>query len=214
MSEKTGAFDALLADIQAASASNDQLAKAMPVDGGTDADDANIAAAAGEGDGDADDKGGKPDGDADDKPMAKSLKVTLEDGSEVEAIDGSELIKSLSDRMDASEASIKAVLEGAMGVIKQQGDLIKSLTDKVGALAGQGKGRKAVVSVVEKPAGAAETLAKSHEQDGLTGEQFLAKALEASKVGRITARDVSIAEAAINMGVQPPEAIVRAVIAQ
>ena len=94
-------FNELLAELET-------LAKAQPADG-----DQKIAAAAAEGGAgapdDEDDEGeadpaagnGEPDGD-EGKPMAKSFRVTMPDGTEQEAVDGTALVKSLGDRLDAT----------------------------------------------------------------------------------------------------------------
>lgn len=209
-----GAFDALLEDIGGVSAAHDELAKALPVaaeegdedgkdgkdkDGkDTSEDDAKIAAAAKEGEGDA---------------LGKSFTFKDADGVEREAIDGTDLLKSLLGRVDAGEAKTAEVLTAAMGVIKQQGAMLKSLSETVGALAGQGRGRKAVVSIVEKPAGAAEALAKSHASEGgVSGEEFMAKALACQAAGKLSGRDVATAESYINMNQAPPAAIVSIVL--
>jgi hypothetical protein len=213
-------FDKLLADLQSVTDSQETLAKALPQDDGKD-DDKAIQAAAGEGeggaaagDGDADDKGGAADGDADDKPMAKSFKVKLADGTEVEAEDGTEMIKSLTARLDASEGTMTKALESCIGLIKGQQDMIKSLGDQVTKLRGEGRGRKAIVSINDKPDNVAAGNAdlKKSEQ-GVTPEVFMAKALDAMSAGKLTGMDVSLAEACLNRGEQVPASIVSRVLA-
>lgn len=205
-------FDGLLADLAgvtdmakslpAADAAADDADKEKPEGEGADADDDQIAAAAAEGE---------------DKPeMAKSFKVTMDDGTEQDAIDGTELIKALMTRVETGEVSTKQVLTETVGAVVGLGAMVKSLQDQVAALAGSGLRRKAVISVVEKPATAAETLAKSlaaEEGEGLSGDDFMAKALSAQASGKITGHMVAIAEGYINNGQQPPAEIVRAVLA-
>lgn len=210
-------FDKLMAELAKAESDQETLSKALPAaEEGMDDDKVQDAAAEGAdkaaGDGDADNKGGKPDGDADDKKtMAKSFEVVLADGTKVQAEDGTELIKSLTDRLEKAEGVMVKAMEGALGLIKSQGEMIKSLGDQFQKLRGEGRGRKAVVTVSEKKD--ATTLAKSESQaDGLTGEQFLAKALTAQKAGRITAADVAIAEGHLNRGMQPPAELVQRVL--
>ncbi len=196
-------FEKLMAELSSLSADQETMAKALPADDGKDEE--KIQAAAGEGgsDGDADAEG--------DNPMAKSFKFTLEDGTEVEAQDGSELVKSLQDRIVANETTMAKALESAVGLIKGQASMIKSLSDSVKKLGGEGRGRKAVVSVVEKPAPGASTLAKS-DPAGVSHEVFFAKAMAAQKEGRLSGMDIAMAESCLNRGEVIPQSIVARVM--
>lgn len=197
-------FDKLLADLNGIAAEQVDMTKALPADDGKD--DGKIQAAAedggglegngaGDGDDDEDDKGGEP--------MGKSLgTVTLADGTQAEAVDGTELVKSLMAQVEdikvgaeATETKMAKALDGAIGLIKTQGEMIKSLTETVKKVSGEGRGRKTVLSVVEKPA-AGEDLSKSQSQ-GMTGEEFFAKAnaaFDARKISgvELTAIDVAL----------------------
>lgn len=222
-------FEKLLSDLDELQ----KLQKSAPADDQLDAeaegvsdaaDDADIAAAAADGaeagehtEPDADDFGGEPDGDVDDEPLGKSFRFTLEDGQEVEAVDGTELVKSLMARFDAfgstvaqKEEAMTKALGAAVDLIKSQGEAIATLQTEVKRLASEGRGRKAVVSVAEKPA--AGTMMKS-EPAGISGEEFMAKALSAQKVGRITALEVSKAEGYLLKGLAVPADIVNRVLA-
>lgn len=208
-------FEKLMAELNILSTDQETMAKALPVDDGKDEE--KIQAAAGEGgsDGDADNMGGKPDGDADDededKPMAKSFKFTLEDGTEVDAQDGTELVKSLQDRIAATEVTMAKALGSAVELIKGQSLMIKSLSESVKKLGGEGRGRKAVVSVVEKPAPGAAPMAKS-EPAGMSHELFFAKAMTAQKEGRLSGMDIAMAESCLNRGETIPAGIVARVM--
>ncbi len=201
-------FDELLGELET-------LAKAQPADDG----DEKIVAAAAEGGGQG---AGEPDGDEDEEglegegkggaPMAKSFKVTLADGTEMDAQDGTALVKSLQDRIEASEDVLGKALSQAVSLIKSQGEQIAALAGKVKALGGEGKGRKALVSIADKP-GAGTSLAKSDGgEGGLSPEEFMMKALDAQKAGRITGADVSIAEAHLNRGQPVPANIIAGVL--
>lgn len=186
------------------------LAKAMPAPESEPDGDEKIADAAADGAGDADPKLGE-----DGKPMTKSLRVTLADGTEVDAEDGTELVKSLIGRLDETEDVMAKALGAAVDLIKKQGEqiaatnsLVKSLRADVTKLSTQPAGRKTVLTVHEKPAGA--ELAKSQPQ-GDTPEEFMTKALAAQKDGRLTGLDVSVAEASLNRGAEVPSHIVNAV---
>jgi len=204
MSGETNQFDELLGELQT-------LAKAQEGDG-------KIVAASGEAGGDEDDLDAdgnpiaKPGGD--EAPMGKSFRVKLADGTEVEAQDGTELVKALQDRVEATEGSMAKALHAAVGLIKSQGEQLKALHAKVAAIGGEGRGRKSTLTVAEKPAAGEAALAKSQAgEGGLTGSEFLAKAHDGMNAGRITARELMDAEAHINRNLPPPEAIVRKVLA-
>lgn len=195
-------FDELLGELET-------LAKAQPAE---DGDDKIVAAAAeggGQVDGDENGEGGESMGD---DPMAKSFEVTLADGTKVQAQDGTALVKALQDRIDSTETVMAKALESAIGLIKSQGAQIEALSGKVKALSNEGKGRKAVLTVTPKPAAGGETMAKS-QPEGITPEEFMAKALDAQKLGRLTGLEVSVAEAHLNRGQQVPVEIIRKVAA-
>lgn len=204
------------------------MAKAMPGDDA--ADDDKIAAAAAnanpdaDGDGDNDVTGEhiEPDGDEGagaeggdgdgDETMGKSFALKLDDGTELEAIDGTELVKSLMARVESNEGTVMKALGTAVDLLGKQGNMIKSLQDEVKKLAGEGRGRKTVVSVSEKPVAGA-TMAKSQgAADGLSANEFMAKALAAQASGRLTGLDVARAESALNKGLPVPQDVVNRVI--
>lgn len=196
------------------------MAKAMPGDDA--ADDEKIAAAAAEGNPDADGDGendvtgehAEPDGDEgeDGETMGKSFSLKLEDGTELDAIDGTELVKSLMGRVEKNEEAVMKSLGLAIDLLGKQGDMIKSLQAEVKKLAGEGRGRKAVVSVSEKPA-AGTTMAKSQGADeGMSANEFMAKALSAQAAGRLTGLDVARAESALNKGLPVPQDVVNRVV--
>lgn len=209
-------YEKLLSEIADLAIEQESMTKALPADDGKDEEKIQAAAAEGGLDGDADDKGGAGDGDADDqgadgKPMAKSFKLTLEDGTEIEAQDGAEMVKSLQARIDQNEEQMAKALGSAVELIKGQAAMLKSLTEKVQKLSGEGRGRKTVVSVVEKPEPGASTMAKS-EPAGMNAEQFFAKALSAQKEGRITGTEIAVAEACLNRGEAIPPNIIQRVV--
>lgn len=185
--------------------------------GNGEAGEGGEAGGAAGGDGDADDKGGAGDGDADDKgeeALGKSFSATTEDGETKEFIDGTELVKSLMSRIETNESESVAVM-GQLGdliksqsqMLQSQGQLIKSLQEQVSSLGSEGRGRKATVSLVQKPS--QEQMAKSQAgNEEMTGPQFLAKCLQAQAAGRLTGMDVSRAQIALNQGVNVPADIV------
>lgn len=213
----SGNFEALLAELNT---EVESMAKALPAaddmppgdedegDVDTAATDKKVMAAAG--DGDADDEGGEPDGDADDegKPMmGKSMTVEI-DGKQVEAVDGTELVKSLMGQVEqlggkltASEDKLAKALTDTLGVVKSQGAVIKSLQDTVAKLATAGRGRKSAV-VVHEPG---VDLTKSQTAGSqLSGNEIMAKALSAQTAGRLTGIDVARVEGHLNQGMAVP----------
>lgn len=180
------------------------LAKAMPAG---DEDDAKIKAAAGdnaegEPDGDEDGKDKDKDGDGEDEgmPMGKSFSATI-DGKEVEAIDGTELVKALIGKIDANETDMaKALgvtvdlLKSTSATVKAQAESIALLKSQVAELGNQGVGRKTTLSINDKPVAGVTDMAKS---DGLTAESLMAKANAAAEQGKITWREAALVDGAL-----------------
>jgi len=216
-------FEKLLADLGSAQAETDTLAKSLPAEDGKD--DKKIQAAAADGGaggdgegGDADKDGGNADGDkdGDGKPLAKSFKVTLADGTEVDAEDGTALVKSLSERLDATEGMFAKVMGQAVDLIKSQGAIIKSQGDQIAKLAGEGRGRKTMVSITEKaPAGGEKTLAKSDGGSGsISQEEFMLKANAAFDAKRITGKDLTVIDVCLRERHAVDPALISKVLAQ
>ena len=203
-------FAELLAQLQAEQEQYEAMAKSVPAEGGKD-DDAIQAAAAEAGDTDADDN---PEDD-DDAPVAKS--VLADDGQEY--IDATEMLKSLEARVAEHDDVLAKAMSGTLDVVKSlkatveaQGDLIKSMQAKMDKMAGGGAGRKAVLSVVEKPA-AGETLAKSQQEEGLTPAQVMAKANAAFDAKRISGQELVALDVALRSGALPDQAILAKALA-
>lgn len=204
------------------------MAKAMPGDEGADDDKIQAAAAAAnpdaDGDGENDVTGddlnpeglgdeGEGEGDGDDEEtMGKSFALKLEDGTELEAIDGTELVKSLMARVESNEGTVMKALGTAVDLLGKQGNMIKSLQDEVKKLAGEGRGRKTVVSVSEKPVAGANMAKSQGAAEGLSANEFMAKALAAQASGRLTGLDVARAESALNKGLPVPQDVVNRVV--
>lgn len=216
----------------------DALTKAMPLDGedkgeegegdgdgvspnsdiDSEQDDERIQAAAGEGDGDGAADGGEGAGDNDEDMLGKAMEVTLDNGEKVQALDGTELVKSLIQQTKAQEQElIEAataltqtvnMVKSFQQVIAKQDALIKSLQESVETIGKQGRGRRTVISIHDKPDGEGADLNKAM---GMTVDQFLTKSLDAMKEGKITGTDVSRIESYLNRGMQVPEALIKKV---
>ena len=178
-------------------------------------DDKAIQQAAGEGQSDPDedldedlDENGKPigkkktkAGDGEGLPFGKSFTIVGEDGNETHAVDGTALVKALNDRVASLESELS-------GLKQSQSSQVETLLKAIQDIGKQGVGRKAVLSVAEKP----DTMAKSVQSDGMDGKEFMAKAMTALSSGRISAMDVSIAEGSLNRGIAVPVSIVSRVM--
>jgi hypothetical protein len=207
------------------------LQKSLPAEGSEDDDKIAAAAAAsgdtpnGEGNGEGDEGVASGEGDNDElgegegEPMSKSFSITLDDGTVIDAQDGTELVKSLQEQVGALQGRIDAqmsegetmakALETACSVIEKQDEMFKSLAAKVDALSKQGRGRSSVVNVAEKPAPA--NVAKPGVE-GVKSDDFMAKAMDKFIAGAITGRDVAIAENALAVGKPVPAELVSKVL--
>jgi hypothetical protein len=203
-------FNALLAEL-------DSLSKAMPtMDAGELGDNEEL-----DEDGnpikkpDPKDATGENSGEG--EPMGKSLQVTLADGTLVEAIDGTEMVKSLQADIDAlttQNDELSKALTATIGLVKQmhafghqQVTLMKSLRDDVAKFGGQPTGRRSVLSVNEKIIAGTPAAAPAK----LTHGEIMAKALQAQKDGRIESGDVARIEARANRGIELPADLMKAI---
>lgn len=193
-------FDELLAQLQAQADEQETLAKSLPAEDGED--DEAIQAAAGEGaEGAEGDEEQEADDEGEGEPLGKSMTAVV-DGEEVEAIDATDLIKSLIGRLDSQESVMAKALQTTLSTIQSQGEMIKSMAARLDKLASQGRGRKTVVSVAEKPNAGEQVLTKS-EPAPLPGE-IMAKALSAQQAGKLTASEVARCELSFQSGVPYP----------
>lgn len=197
--KEPGAFDALLGEL-------DVMAKAMPEIAPELSDEDKLKAQA-----EAEAKA--KEGDA--GPMAKSLQVTLADGTVVDAEDGTELVKSLMEQVSGLEGVMAKALGAAVGLIKKQGEqlvatdtLVKSLQAKVTELSGEGRGRKTMVTVMDKPG----QLAKS-ETPGMTAPEFMAKSHAAFNAGKINGTELTIIDVSLRQGALPDAGLISKVMA-
>lgn len=136
--------------------------------------------------------------------MTKSFTAII-DGEEHDCVDGTVLVKSLQadiSRIDGERATENEHLSKSLLVVtdllKEQGDMIKSLQDQIAKLSDSGRGRKSTVAV---DSDMAKSLAK---QETPKAEDILAKCEQAMRAGKISAMDVSMAEASVNRGMQVP----------
>lgn len=230
-------FSALIDDLETVLAAEEEtLAKALKPDADDAADDKAIKEAAdgdadddGEADGedalddyddhaepDADNEGGPSDGDEDnededEKPMKKSFTVSLHDGTEAEALDGDQLIKSFTDQIAGLRTETSAALAQVATALGRSTKLIKSLREQNTALAAQvtalgnsSRGRKSALTVHERPMVGDQSLAKA---EGISPRDLMAKALAAQQSGRLTGSQVAEIDAYAARGLAIPESL-------
>jgi hypothetical protein len=217
-------FEKLIADMEIMAKSIPQTddkdqdpGEEQDLDKDGDQDDAEIQAAADESDTDQD--GDDQPGDADPEPaekegdgeMAKSFSFTLEDGTQVDAVDGTEMIKSLTERFDADTGVMLKALGLTVDMLKAQATQIVAMGARITKLSGEGRNRKSVLSVSEKSTPAAGVLQKS-QPEGLSHKEFFAKANAAQLAGRITASEIGLAETCLNSRTAIPAHIISRVM--
>ena len=208
-------YEALLEELETLQKSMDQ----------GDSDDEKIAAAAAAGDDDEDDEhdeadgdegmGGEGDGDGDEGSMAKSFSFQLDTGEVVEAVDGTELVKSLqnevallkSERETAASQSEK-VFQAVLGQLKNQGRLIKSLSAQVEKLSSEGRGRKSIAAP-----NAAMAKSMGADASGLTPDRLLAKANAAFDAGRISGKELTVIDVSLRHGAALDDGLMARVLA-
>lgn len=196
-------FEKLLAELSAEQEEQTTLAKALPADGGED--DEAIQAAAAEGDAELPENPEDEDDDDDEEGVEPLTKSMVIDGEEVNVVDADALIKShqaLVARFDANESVLAKALESTVATIKAQGEMIKSLAAKYDKLAGQGSGRKTVLTVHEAPS---PTMAKAEDPAGLQAADVLAKAHTAFSENKITGLELTTIDVALrsNQKIEP-----------
>lgn len=186
-------FEALLKELGEVAVDADTLAKAIPAA----APPAMAAAGVNPEDDDDDDEDGDDAAiesaaaaDGDKPTFGKSFEFVDDAGAKHEAVDATEMLKSLLTRVDTVDEVLAKALTSMAGSLKAQGELIKSLSGQVQSLSGQGRGRKAVLSVVEKPA--IGEMTKSQPDAGITPDQFFAKANAAFDAGKISGKDLTV----------------------
>lgn len=198
-------FSELLAAIDSEAVAQSELTKSLPAADATG--DATIAAAGAEEgktkvEGEAETVG-KTEGEAD-LTKSQGAEGTGAVTEELEVIEVDDLIKSiglLTDRVETSETELAKALTSTLGMVKSQGEMIKSLSDRIAVLSNQGTGRRAVLVATER-AQPGEHLTKSMPQPAaVQPQEILAKCLDAQRAGKLTGGDVARAESQLNHGV-------------
>lgn len=207
MSEK---FKALLAELDLANTNQEPLAKSMAAV--VEPDPAAVAAAAAAAAAVAAPALPNPEDAADGGVLAKAISETealLAGAAPVVAdqtviIDGEEIFKSLEalgGRQTETEETLTKGITALLGLAKNQGALIKSLSDRLDVLGGTGAGRKTAIQVHERPALGGE-LAKS-QPGGMSAPEILAKANAAWDAKKITGQEFTALDVSLRNGQVP-----------
>ena len=201
----TNQFDSLVGEL------GDLLKAATAENDGKGDDTIKKAAEEGEEEGEDDEEGEGGEGES----FGKAFSVTLPDGTVQEAYDGTVMLKALHTenlglRADLGRAG--EALTGAVGVIRaiqktqgQQGQILKSLSAQMAAMGTQGAGRRAVLSINDKPgAGSGGGGAK------VTAGDVMAKSMALFTEGKLTGADIARVEAAHGRGQLGPADVLHA----
>lgn len=187
-------FAGLLAELET-------LSKALPAvdDEGHD-DDAAAEAAADEDEAELS-AAGAEDGE---EPFGKSFTVTLEDGTEAEAFDGTAMLKALHDEnvalrsqgedMAKALTGLGGLVKGLHAALSEQAEMLKSLRGEVRKLGAQGNGRRTTLSLHEKPSPV------EPKREGLSVGEVFAKAESLIGAGKLNALQAGKLTASLNSG--------------
>ncbi|RVT91426.1 hypothetical protein EOD42_22485 [Rhodovarius crocodyli] len=186
----------------------DQLSDDKKIEQAADGADKNDPAGGATQDGAAGKGGDAPPSDE----FVKSFRVKLEDGTETDAYDGTEMMKAMHTLITAQDAALKALtarFDGFAGATADLAPILKALTDA------SGKHGEMINSLREQPGGRQSTLQAPAKQDPAqqmpTGGDLMAKSLSAAKEGRIGWNDVARIEARLNDRLPIPDDLLAAV---
>lgn len=172
--------------------------------------------------------------------MGKSFKVKLEGGDEVEAVDGTELLKSFAKKqgrlvkaLSAAQPLIKALVDSnaALGtkivtIEKANAELLKSHGELKTAFDTKAKEhdelKKSFDAIANKGTGRKSatvimpSAVEGQQPKGMEPKDFMAKALRMQSEGKggITGQDIAVAESSLNRGQEVPAHIVKKVMAE
>lgn len=153
------------------------------------------------------------------KPMTKSVTAIDSEGNEMEAIDATELVKSMHDQLARHDDLLAKSLTPLMQAVVKQGEVIKSLQASLNKIGSEGRGRKSTLTVLETPAGG--EIAKSMAAGGKTAgglpsrEEFMAKAEAAwdGGKGKLSGLEFAACDTAFRTGKQLDPSIIKKVLA-
>lgn len=149
-------------------------------------------------DGDMDDED-----DKDDEVLGKSFQATGSDGRSVKAYDATDLIKSMNKRILGVESiqnsdtdNLSKSLNLMADMLKSQSDQIETLQKAMVNMSKQGVGRRAVLTVNERP----EPAMMKSAQPGMNPKDFMLKANAAFDAGRISGKELVVCDVSLRQG--------------
>lgn len=163
-----------------------------------------------------------PDGDddeddEDDEVLGKSFRAVGADGQSVRAYDATELIKSINERilgvesmLDADNQNLSKSLNLMTDMLKEQAEQIETLQKAMVNMSKQGVGRKAVLTVTERPDA---SMIKS-AQPQMTTETFMMKANAAYNAGRISGKDLTVCDVSLRHNEAIDAALINKIFAE
>ncbi len=173
----------------------------------------------GDDDSDWDDDGDDGDGDDDDdddgdEMLGKSFSVTMPNGEQQQAYDGTLILKSLhgqivqqADTIVQLQRDLKQLHEqdaGLKKVLTQYTQMIKSMQADITELASRGRGRTSRLNVHDRPS-TLDTL--QQDPPAISNADIMAKARIACGEGKLTGMDIARLESFMNRGCTPPDDI-------
>lgn len=217
-------FAALLADLETlqkasgAVCADDKKDIGGDGDGDDKADDKKIAAAA---------RDGEKHSDAEEKEtFGKAFRVKLEDGTETEAFDGTQMLKALHAEheglrtvVESHEEDILKAFDLAIGTIRdlqtkvtEQDVLIKAMKTKVDTFGAAGVGRRTMLTIAEKLAPSAGITGGSEpaRAAGPTASDVMAKAKFMAREGKLDPGQLPRLEAHQLRGMLGPDDLMKA----
>jgi hypothetical protein len=197
--ETTGEQAETMVKAAPAAAAEGELVDEPDMEGEADQDDDAIAAAAA--------------AEEDAPIMGKSFEVAGADGTKHQVVDATEMVKSILARQESTDTVLAKAMESMAGTLAKQNELIKSLSDQVKTVSAQGRGRKAMLSISEKPN--VTDLAKSGaaaDEGGMTPGEFFAKANAAFDAQKIGGKDLNTISVCIRGNHPIDEALVKKVL--
>lgn len=142
--------------------------------------------------------------DDEEDEMGKSLNVTLENGEQVRALDGTAMVKALMAKQDTASNNVEALaaqtvslLKSMSSTIDKQNTRIESLQKSLGDLGAQGRGRKSKVMVHDRGSDAAPAATDA-------GEDVMQKAMQAFDAGKITGIELNTIDVGLRSRQTPP----------
>lgn len=198
--EKLAAELEVLAKAQPATEEDKVLAAAK--EAGVDTDQVGETAESDESDEGGVDGPDEDDGEDEDEDevLGKSFQAVGIDGRSVKAYDATDLIKSLDARIQDVKSTVDADNQHLSKSLTLVADMLKAQSEQIDvlqkALVNMGKlgaGRKAVLTVTEKPEPAMMKSAPS----AMNTETFMMKANAAYNAGRITGKDLTVCDVSL-----------------